>query len=138
MSAAFTGAARRLFNTGAFSLFSGSVLVFPFADRDVGADDLGGGGVDQRAITDAVATVKAHRDVGVDLLGGFVLRTALRRVVKIFTTLTTDSAGLLLAGGTILVTSLGNFSRTSVLIRKVLLTRFRLSGVFASGARATV
>jgi hypothetical protein len=46
-----------------FSLFRA------FAGDDVDADDLaGGGGVDQRAITDAVATVKAHRDGDADRL----------------------------------------------------------------------
>ena len=48
--------------------WSSAELMGAFAGDDVGADDLGGGGVDQRAITDAVATVKAHRDGDADRL----------------------------------------------------------------------
>lgn len=43
--------------------WSSAELMGALAGDDLDADDLAGGdGVDQRAITDAVATVKAHRD----------------------------------------------------------------------------
>lgn len=47
--------------------WSSAELMGAFAGDDADADNLaGGGGADQRAITDAVATVKAHRDDDAD------------------------------------------------------------------------
>ena len=49
--------------------WSNAGVASAFAGDDVDADDLAGGdGVDQRVITDAVATVKAHRDGDADRL----------------------------------------------------------------------